>query len=324
MKRCTYCGKEYPDEASTCAIDGEPLAKFPPEPETTSPTANPVEEEKTATVEIFQTREAAELAAGKLEAYGISCWLKSDDAGGMYPNLAMAGGIRLQVRASDVAAAAALLKAQLSASEISELDVKAAASPPVKETKVRFAPVQIFLGIGLGIFLCLLCQQIEKSGTRTYNYYDRDGRIYEQWIYQNGHAMEMRKDRNSDGKWDEWAYYLNGQLFRLDYDDNFDGKPDVWWKFSNGIPTASEEDTDFNGTPDLLFIHKNGVLQQMDVRPNDSKFATQRWLYRNGVLSEIQRGGDSNGNFSLVTHYDAFFNPTNEMPDESPLQLPLK
>lgn len=25
MKSCAYCGKEYPDEASTCAIDGEPL-----------------------------------------------------------------------------------------------------------------------------------------------------------------------------------------------------------------------------------------------------------------------------------------------------------
>ena len=25
MKRCSYCGKEYPDEAVACAIDGEPL-----------------------------------------------------------------------------------------------------------------------------------------------------------------------------------------------------------------------------------------------------------------------------------------------------------
>ena len=25
MKQCTYCGKEYPEEASACAIDGEPL-----------------------------------------------------------------------------------------------------------------------------------------------------------------------------------------------------------------------------------------------------------------------------------------------------------
>jgi hypothetical protein len=25
MKHCTYCGKEYPDEAEACQIDGEPL-----------------------------------------------------------------------------------------------------------------------------------------------------------------------------------------------------------------------------------------------------------------------------------------------------------
>jgi len=26
MKKCTYCGKEYPDDAKVCAIDQEPLA----------------------------------------------------------------------------------------------------------------------------------------------------------------------------------------------------------------------------------------------------------------------------------------------------------
>jgi hypothetical protein len=27
MKKCTYCGKEYPDEAEVCAIDHEPLER---------------------------------------------------------------------------------------------------------------------------------------------------------------------------------------------------------------------------------------------------------------------------------------------------------
>jgi hypothetical protein len=30
MKKCPYCGKEYPDEASVCAIDQEPLESDPP------------------------------------------------------------------------------------------------------------------------------------------------------------------------------------------------------------------------------------------------------------------------------------------------------
>ena len=34
MKKCTYCGKEYPDEATVCPLDQEPLvAKIPPAPE---------------------------------------------------------------------------------------------------------------------------------------------------------------------------------------------------------------------------------------------------------------------------------------------------
>lgn len=28
MKSCTYCGKEHPDEASVCVIDGQPLKSF--------------------------------------------------------------------------------------------------------------------------------------------------------------------------------------------------------------------------------------------------------------------------------------------------------
>ena len=321
MKRCTYCGKEYPDNASTCAIDGKPLVKFPPEPEPEPAPDKLAGEEITVTIEIFQTREAANLAVAKLEAYGISCWLKSDDAGGMYPNLAMVGGIRLQVRAAEAEAATALLKAQLSASEISELDVKAAASLPPKETsKIRFAPVQIFLGIGLGIFFCLLCQQGENFGTRTDNYYAPNGKIYEQWIYQNGHLAEYRQDRNLDGKWDHRDYYEHGRLVRAEYDNNFDGKPDEWWTFSNEGTDTLQKDTDFNGIPDEFCTYKMQIIQEADMKPNGSKYITMREIFTNGVLSEMWRGGDSNGNFKEVVHFDPFWNPisTNQFPLQPP------
>lgn len=42
MKQCTYCGKEYSDEASACAIDGQPLRDAIPVPAASSP--SPVEE----------------------------------------------------------------------------------------------------------------------------------------------------------------------------------------------------------------------------------------------------------------------------------------
>jgi hypothetical protein len=47
MKRCTYCGKDYPDEASACAIDGQPLRDVvPPPPAPTAPPPPPVSDKQ--------------------------------------------------------------------------------------------------------------------------------------------------------------------------------------------------------------------------------------------------------------------------------------
>jgi len=43
MKKCTYCGKEYPDEAQVCAIDQRPLVAMTPP--TFSPTVAPLTQE---------------------------------------------------------------------------------------------------------------------------------------------------------------------------------------------------------------------------------------------------------------------------------------
>lgn len=40
MKKCTYCGKEYPEEAVVCTIDQEPLESDSPAPEPT-PASDP-------------------------------------------------------------------------------------------------------------------------------------------------------------------------------------------------------------------------------------------------------------------------------------------
>jgi len=37
MKKCTYCGKEYPDDATVCSVDEQPLAFVPPRPTKTPP-----------------------------------------------------------------------------------------------------------------------------------------------------------------------------------------------------------------------------------------------------------------------------------------------
>jgi hypothetical protein len=96
---------------------------------------------------------------------------------------------------------------------------------------------------------------------------------------------------------------------KSEYDNNFDGKPDETWTYSNGSPVTLEKDTDFNGIPDEFCTYKYGIVQQADWRPNGSQFITTREIFQNGVLTEIWRGGDSNGHFKEVVRYDPFFNP---------------
>ena len=316
MKKCEYCGKEYPDEASVCAIDGHPLPSFPPEPGPAN--SGPRDEVKTVVVHTFISHEAAQLAASNLEAHGLKCWLSADDGGGMYPNLTIASGVRLSVITSDAEAAVTLLNAQASPVEIRQAETEAAASsPPEPVSQKQPPPGQMLFGmvIGaiLGVILFLFYQWTTELGTKTHYHY-RDGKRDEAWVYQDGHPVEFLHDRNLDGRWDHWTYYEDGQVVRSKYDNNFDGKPDEWWVYSNGTLVSMQEDTDFNGTPDVFCTYNNDVIQQLDIMPNGSKSSTTRQLYQNGVLTEIDRGGDSNGNFKEVLRYDPFFNPISAEP----------
>jgi hypothetical protein len=121
---------------------------------------------------------------------------------------------------------------------------------------------------------------------------------------------EFLEDRNLDGAWDHWVHYdAYGQMISSELDNNFDGKPDEWWTYSRNGTDTLKKDNDFNGVPDEFVTYKHQMAQQLDMRPNGSKFTTTREIFQNGVLTEILRGGDSNGNFKEDVHYDPFFNP---------------
>ena len=116
-------------------------------------------------------------------------------------------------------------------------------------------------------------------------------------------------DRNLDGIMDRWVHYdERGEINTSAYDNNFDGKADEFWTFSDDGNTV-QSDTDFNGIPDEFSTYKHEIIQQVDFRPNGSKFTTTREIFQNGVLTEIWRGGDSEGHFKEVVRYDPFFNP---------------
>ena len=119
----------------------------------------------------------------------------------------------------------------------------------------------------------------------------------------------MCKDRNLDGNGDAWIHYELGHVAKVEYDNNFDGKVDEVVIYSNSLLATAELDTDFNGVPDLFCTYTNGMIQQIEVRPNGSKITITREIYKHGLLTEIWRGGDSNGFFNVVEKYDSFINP---------------
>jgi hypothetical protein len=77
---------------------------------TKSTHGGPHDAEDTKIIRTFSNHEQADLASANLQAHGIESWITADDGGGMLPNLASAGGVRLSVRASEAEAALALIE----------------------------------------------------------------------------------------------------------------------------------------------------------------------------------------------------------------------
>lgn len=322
MKKCLYCGRDNADEALNCYECGTEFEREAKEVGTASSQLQ--EEEKTLIIRLFSNYDEAGLAVAKLEAHGIKSWVDTDDCGGWYTNLTAAAGVRLRVRAEDTEVAVALLDAKPTDEEIKKIEVEAVlATPPKSAPPGKLAWGQISIGIFFGIIICLLYQwKVEPSRT-THYHYNADGKRDGEWIYRNGHLVEILEDRNLDGAWDRWYFYEHGRVVRSEMDNNFDGKADEFWTFSDDGGATLQRDTDFNGIPDEFATYKYEIIQQEEIRPNGSKFATVREKYRNGVLTEIWRGGDSNGKFSEVVRYDPFFNPiSTNAPSSAPLHTP--
>lgn len=206
MKKCSYCGRDNAEEAVNCEECGTELKVEANDSETTS--GKILDKEKPLIIRLFGSYEDAGQAAAKLEAHGIKCWVNADDCGGWFTNLTAAAGVRLQVRAEDAEVAVALLDAQPSPAEIKQIEVKAVlAVPPETGPFPKPAWGQIFLGIFLGIIICLLYQWKSQPVTITHYHYTAEGKRDEGWIYRNGQLVEYQKDRNLDGAWDYWVYY---------------------------------------------------------------------------------------------------------------------
>jgi hypothetical protein len=260
-------------------------------------------------VQTFATRDAAEVAASLLRSNGIASRIFADDCGGLYPNLSLAEGVHLVVSPSDVESARELL------------DLPCPAQRPVEQTTAEksspllFPLALIVIGAAVGALIVSSYRGITNPRPaatprrQTHDEYSPDGKRSDRWVYRDGVLIEHFEDRNRDGEWDYWAYYEDGWVSRVEYDDNFDGQSDVTYRYKDRQLVSVERDSDFNGVPDEFCSYQHGILQEVDIRPNGSKFSITREFFSNAVLTEIQRGGDSHGNFKETVKYDAFFNP---------------
>jgi hypothetical protein len=88
---------------------------------------------------------------------------------------------------------------------------------------------------------------------RRENDYDRDGRIDEIAIYQNGVLVEKDRATTLVGRLDTWHFYQAGKLARTERDSDGDSQIDQWWEYPK--PDQLEcplihSDVDGDGHPD--------------------------------------------------------------------------
>jgi hypothetical protein len=89
--------------------------------------------------------------------------------------------------------------------------------------------------------------------TRRENDYDRDGRIDEIQIYQNGVLVEKERATTLVGRLDTWHFYQGGKLARTERDSDGDTQIDQWREYPK--PDQPEcplihTDVDGDGHPD--------------------------------------------------------------------------
>ncbi len=91
---------------------------------------------------------------------------------------------------------------------------------------------------------------------RTESDYDRDGKIDEIALYQNGVIVEKDREMNLDGKLDTWLFFENGTAVRQERDTDGDGRVDEWWQFNGkkdetgALCAVVSRDIDGDGLPE--------------------------------------------------------------------------
>ena len=120
MKKCSYCGAEYPDDAVMCAIDHTPFERSaeppppPPEPKRPeydfAPLSEADRQKDLVTLLACRTLGEADLVVSRLRAEGIEAFLPDESLMQTIAwNLNTYGYVRVQIAPRDYDAARDLL-----------------------------------------------------------------------------------------------------------------------------------------------------------------------------------------------------------------------
>ena len=268
--------------------------------------------EKTVVLKTYSSVAAAESAAARLKVSGIECFIQADDAGGMYPSLQTAEGVKLRVNTGQVADANQILEAEttISPEALEELASQPAAEEPTPAAKSCVRPLPLIVAFLLGVGATVGWRELNRLGTKTCRWdTNGDSRPDEMEVVRNGHVIERARDRNFDGHLDEWFYYDRGKVVRYEADENYDRKVDLWWTYTNDQPVEGRQDTDYNGVPDVTYHRESHILQTADWQPNGTNVIARREISRYGLCVEELRDTDWDGYFDVSVKYDVFGNP---------------
>ncbi|MDX2051622.1 MAG: hypothetical protein SFV15_04465 [Polyangiaceae bacterium] len=80
--------------------------------------------------------------------------------------------------------------------------------------------------------------------------FDRDGRIDEIDLFQNGVISEKRRATSLANRLDTWDFFQGGKLARTERDSNGDAVVDQWWEYPQPGCPLIHSDSNGDGRPD--------------------------------------------------------------------------